>query len=363
MSEDFVTRLQLQLREAALREERRTPVVRRVVRARRGLPGPTPVAAALAVAVLALAVALGAVALRGEPQPAHPRITADVPVATGLTSLASGFGSVWTAGPNRGDIVRLGPSTRRVVARIPAGGEARVATGAGAVWALAGDLVYAGDKRPVRLLRIDPATNRVVARIPMRTPAGGRFGPLDVRAGQGVVWVVGAKGALRIDPRRDAPDRFVPLGAGAARGAVAAGDRVWTLALDGRLRALDARTGRALGAVKVAGPIGARLPGGAPGTLTLVGGGRLERLDAGSGRRLWRVDLGGDVHAWIADGDVIWAHVSRYSAGRDELVRLDADSGRRLGSVPLPEPGVAGMAKVGPDLWVAGPGGRVVVVR
>src|SRR3954451_4153196 len=243
MSEDFVTRLQLQLREAALREERRTPVARRVARARRGLPGPTPVAAALAVAVLALAMALGAVALRGEPQPAQPRIAADVRVATGPSSLASGFGSVWTADPNRGDILRIAPSTRRVVARITAGDEARVSAGAGGVWALTGDLLYAGDKGPVRLLRIDPATNRVVARIPMRTPAGARFGPLGVRAGHGVVWVEGATGALRIDPRRNGPDRFVALlGAGAARRAVAAGDRVWTLAVDGRLREPDART-------------------------------------------------------------------------------------------------------------------------
>ena len=38
MNQDFVTQLQLQLREAALREERRTPAAQRFVRARRGLP-------------------------------------------------------------------------------------------------------------------------------------------------------------------------------------------------------------------------------------------------------------------------------------------------------------------------------------
>ena len=53
MNQDFVTQLQLQLREAALREERRTPAAQRFVRARRGLPGPAPLAAALVVALLA----------------------------------------------------------------------------------------------------------------------------------------------------------------------------------------------------------------------------------------------------------------------------------------------------------------------
>ena len=51
MNQDFVTQLQLQLREAALREERRA-AAQRFVRARRGLPGPAPLAAALAVALL-----------------------------------------------------------------------------------------------------------------------------------------------------------------------------------------------------------------------------------------------------------------------------------------------------------------------
>src|SRR5215218_6788528 len=99
MTEDFVTQLRLQLREAALREERRAPFARRLARARRGLPGPLPVAAALAVALLALAVALGAVALRGEPEPAAPRVVGTYAVASGLSPLAPGFGAVWTADP------------------------------------------------------------------------------------------------------------------------------------------------------------------------------------------------------------------------------------------------------------------------
>ena len=60
---------------------------------------------------------------------------------------------------------------------------------------------------------------------------------------------------------------------------------------------------------------------------------------------------------------MLWAQVSNDSAAPDQLVRLDAGSGRRLGHVDLPEPGVTGIARVGREVWVATPGGRIVVVR
>ena len=83
MSQDFVTELRLQLREAALREEQREPAARRLMRVRRRVPGPGPLAAALAVALLALAVAVGVLALRGEPEPTAPRWSAASASPTG----------------------------------------------------------------------------------------------------------------------------------------------------------------------------------------------------------------------------------------------------------------------------------------
>ena len=161
MNQDFVTELRLQLREAALREEQRAPAARqRLVRVRRRVPGPGPLAAALAVALLALAVAVGALALRGEPEPTHAQgASARFRVADGLTSMAQGFGSVWATDLSSGNVLRIDPKTRKVIARIPgrAGGgptrraqraapspEVIVATGSGAVWALAGDLENGG---------------------------------------------------------------------------------------------------------------------------------------------------------------------------------------------------------------------------
>ena len=370
MTEDFVTQLRLQLREAALREERRGPVARRTVRARRMLPGPAPVAVALAVALLALAVALGALALRGEPEPARLKVIGSYRVGAGLSALAPGFGSVWTADPVRGEILRIDPASRRVVARIPVRGEARVATGAGAVWAIAGDLQYGGDTGPLRLLRIDPATNRVVARIPMRTPAGARFAPIELQVDREVVWAVGLDGALRIDPARNVPDLYLPLAdkTGEPRGIVTDGDSIWVLTAGGRLRMYDARTGRRVRDVRA--PAALSLFWGPPGTLTaLTAKNQLALLERANGRVLWRATFGEDFGRLLFDDEVLWvqfsgpAPSSASPATPDRLARVDAGSGRRLGEVDLPEPGVAGMAKVGRDLWVATPGGTIVVVR
>jgi hypothetical protein len=367
MSEDFVTQLRLQLREAALNEERRRPVARRIVQARRGLPGPASVASAVAIALLALAVALGAFALRGEPEPAELRVIGTHSLAAGLSPLAPGFGAVWTADPIRGEIVRIDPASRRVAARIPVRGEARVATGAGAVWAIAGEQLFSGVRGPVRLLRIDPTTNRVVARIPMRTPAGDDFFPVDLQIDRGVVWVVGVAGALRIDPNRNAADRFVDLTdetGGETRGAVTEGNSVWVLTLDGRLRQFDAVTGRAVGEARVRAQADSYLSWGPPGTLTLIGTDEIALLERATGRRLWATTLSGEIRYWTSDDDVLWVgHVSRAPGGRDRLSRLDAESGQRRGQIALPEPGIAGIAKVGRDIWVATPGGKIVVVR
>jgi PQQ-like domain len=369
MTEDFVTRLRLELREAALREERRPAGMRGALRRPPRRPTLRPMAAALAAILLALAVALGAVALRGEPEPAALRVIGTYRVGAGLDSLAAGFGDVWTADPIRGEVLRIDTATRRVAARIPVGGDARVATGAGAVWAIAGDLQFGGSNGPVRLLRIDPATDRVVARIPMRTPAGARFVPLEVQIDRGAVWAVGLDGALRIDPRRNVPDAYVPLagGKGDPRGIVAGRSTVWALTAAGRLRTYDARTGRAAGALTSPSPPAVHLFGGPPNRLTvLLAKNQLALLERGSGRMLWRATVGEDVGGLLFDRGRLWvvsADPMRPGAtDTDRLVGLDAATGRRVDDVRLPEPGVTGMAKVGGEVWLAMSGGRMVAV-
>lgn len=378
MNQDFVTELRLQLREAALREEQRAPAARRVVGVRRRLPGPGPLAAALAVAMLALAVAVGALALRGEPEPTAPKVVRSFRVADGLTSMAQGFGAVWATDLSSGNVLRIDPKTRKVVASIPvAGGAAAagprrpapspqvvVAAGSGAVWALAGDLENGGLHGAVQLLRIDPRRNRVVAGIPLTKPSGGTFAPRALHVGDDSVWVIGTAGALQIDPASNAPERYVPTGDTAARGVLADGDTLWLLDVDGRLRQIDGRTGRVVHTVRVPVTTGTHLAGGTPGPLMLVDDERLTAFDPTNGRVLWRAAFEGPLRFLEPGrGDALWVYLDRTPERRDRLVRIDAGTGRRTGQVDLPGAGAAGLGQVGRDLWIAGADGRITVVR
>jgi streptogramin lyase len=362
MSQDFVTQLQLQLRDAALREERRTPAAQHFARARRSLPGGAPLAIALAVALLAVAVAIGALKLRGEPEPVKPRTIQTFSVSNGVSSIAYGSGSVWVADAITGDILRIDPRTHKITARIRSKGEPIVATGAGAVWALGGDLLTSGALRPVTLARIDPRTNRVVATIPVRTPTGENLAPLFVRPDGDYVWVCGAAGALRIDPRRNAPDRYVSI-PGQPADIVAEGERVWALSRGGRLRELDARTGRVVTEHRLPDADAVRVDPSRPGTLLLTEKTGMRQIDRATGRTVWRASLDGEPQAWIPDGDALWVFVARSPAARDLLVRLDAETGHPTGQVALPGELTRGMAKVGRDVWVTTPIGAITVVR
>jgi streptogramin lyase len=371
MNQDFVTQLRLQLREAALQEERRAPAAQRLVLARRRMPGPAGLAAAAAVAVLALAVAIGALSLRGEPEPTKPKVVRSFRIAEGLTSMERGLGAVWATDLSSGTVLRIDPKTRKVVARIPvttgAGRGVRpdavVIAGAGAVWVLAGDLQNGGVEGPIQLLRIDPRRNRVVARIPLTKPSGGTFSPQAVHVGEGVVWVIGAAGALQINPVSNTPQRYLPI-TGAERGVVASGDELWMLGLNGRLRQVDARSGRTVHTVRVPVGAGTRLGGGDPGQLTLVGDGHLTAFNAANGRVLWRATFESPVRAFAAGrDDTLWVFLDRTPERRDRLVRIDADTGRRMGEVDVSDPGAAGLAQVGRELWLASPDGRITVVR
>ena len=179
MNQDFVTQLQLQLREAALREERRTPSAQRFVRARRGLPGPAPLAAALAVALLALAVAIGVLQLRDELRAG--RAEGDRHVQGRATTCSRSRPAPAPSG-RRDPVERPGAAHRPEDAQGHRAHPARAARcrsspARARVWALVGDLLTAGAQGAVELTRIDPRTNRVVARIPMRSPHGRQLRP------------------------------------------------------------------------------------------------------------------------------------------------------------------------------------------
>jgi outer membrane protein assembly factor BamB len=361
MSDDFVTRLQLQLREAAERETRRGllgRVGRAALAARRsGIGKPLLVGVALACSLAIAAATLSALHRTSPPaeQPAvpapGPKIVADGPLAGQGGAIATGFGAIWAGDADTGELLRVDPRSRRVLARVSVGAQAYPTVGAGAVWATADG----------RLIRIDPATNRVVARIPLGLGARAIAGPAVAR---GVVWVVSPLELLRIDPRSNTIDRRIGLDHQGyqAHDFASDQDHLYVLRADRVLLTLNAATGARESSAKIARD--GFLMGAADGTVAVAGGSEVAAVDARSGRTLWRADLGATrINYGIVAGPNLWIHVTYGVNARDRLVRLDSRDGHVTGSLTLPEFGVASLAQVGDDIWIVSPNGRVVIVR
>jgi hypothetical protein len=352
VTDDFVTRLQLQLREAAEREERRGDLSRRFRRTSWRL---TPMAAAAATLLAVVLGVLAAADWLSEPAPVQdrsPRVVATFELTEGAATIAEGFGSAWISG--REHVLRVDPRTGAVTARIPAR-EAMVAAGVDAMWALEAP-------SDGRLLRIDPATNDAAAAI--RLPEEVAGGPGGVIAEGDSVWVVSVEGALSIDTDRNRPGRWFPLvdATGEPRWIALGDGSLWVLARDDRLLRLDPASGEPAAVVPVR-LAGAEFVVPSPEGLYLgTGRGEIARVDAGSGRLLWQRDFGTRVLLAPALG-ALWAYSSDPSRPRDRLAKLDPATGRTLTSVELPERTTDWIAPVGDRLWLSTVTGTVMVVQ
>jgi hypothetical protein len=368
MSQDFTTRLQLQLREAALREERRGPLGRRLAGLRLGLPGPAMLTAgALAAAVVVAVVIAGGVRWGGERPVAHPKVVADFPLADNLGTMAAGFGSVWVADSKDLQVLRLDPRSHAVQARIRTGGDTNafggdpmVNAGAGAVWAIARAPSSDGGHR---VLRIDPAANRITARVPL--PAAQAPLVFDLAIDQGRPWVVTSRGAIGLDPATGRPSSFVRLrGPGNDVGplwSLVARGELWVLTRNGTLDRYELDGGRRIASDEV--PIsGAQIVVPTDeGLLYGANGGELVLVRDGS--EVWRRELGTTVGIPLVLGGTAWVHASDTATGRDRLLELDVRSGKVRSATALPEFGVAGLVTVGDDLWLSTQNGRMTIVR
>src|SRR5436190_20927695 len=277
MSEDFVTQLRLQLREAAEREARRGPARRLARRASaQQLWRPALALAILALAALALINVASGLRHR-QSTPAHRglHVLQRRQLVNAGSWIAPAFGSVWAEDKASGELLRVDPRTRAVRARIKVtAGEFGFDFAAGAVWAL---------DSGGRLLKIDPATNRVVARFPTQTRG--------IFAGRGALWLATSLGMQRFDPTRNPFGRPIALThAGFQAHAVATdGRELYISRADGTLLVFDAHTGarRPSPGVEVDGDAVAA----AHGVVILATSKGVSALNAHTARTLWTADL------------------------------------------------------------------------
>jgi outer membrane protein assembly factor BamB len=315
---------------------------------------------AAAGVVLLVAIVVGRPAPAPEPAgPPGPRVVANVTLGDALgPSARPGFGAMWLSDSSRGAILRVDPRTRRVTKRIPVGSEVALATAAGSVWALPRGPGYQGGP----LLRIGPRTGRTIARIPLRPAAGGPFrgGSLIVAGAR--VWVLGATGAVAVDPARDRVVAEIRLGGSfTVSDAFVRDGELWLTRADRSVTRFDARTGRRLGVLswRTEGflvPFADRLIAVTKDSVALV--------DPRTGRATWRRPLGTDLRdAQVSGASVFVEGGDGPPAARDRLWQLDARTGRVAGATTMPEFGPAGMVAVGRGVWVLTAGGRAVVVE
>jgi hypothetical protein len=355
VTDDFVTKLGVALRDAADREERRPAPWRALAAARAAVPRVQP-SLAIASLLAALVVAAAAVGLAGLPSddtaPAAPKVIARLAPAGGLEQAVPAFGSVWLADTDSQTLLRMNPATRRVTARIPLGGRMAIATGSRALW------VTLGKDGELRLLRIDPRTNRIVARLALPdVPGGWGFGlPFIVK---GNLWVLGGEVAVRIDQATGRPTAQVRTARDGylMRSFAGFGGDLWVQISDGRLLRLDGASGRREATLRV--PDGTDITDLGMNALYLVDQQSLTRVDSRL-HELWRTPIPSIGTAVAADGK-LWVE----TPGRrgDRILIVDARKGTVGQSVDVGEFGAKWIDPVGSEVWMTTAGGHVVILR
>jgi outer membrane protein assembly factor BamB len=356
MTDDFVTRLGVALREAADREERRRAPWRALATARATVPRVQP-NLALAALVGALVLAAGVYGVASfrtdDAAPAGPRVVTRLDPAGGLDLIVQGFGSAWMVDTDSLTLLRMDPATRRVTARIPLGGRMQITAGRGALW------VGLTKDNEFRLLRIDPRTNRIAARL--RTPdvPGGSALGAPVIVG-GNLWLLTAEAAQRIDPAdghaiatvRTARNGYT------TRSFAATGGDLWVQTSDGRLQRLDGATGRRKAAFRV--PDGSFVGDLGMDGLFVGDATTLSRVDPRSLRPLWRTTIP-SIGAGVAADGKLWVEAPDRQG--DRVLIVDPRTGQVMDSVHVGEFGAQWMTPVGADeVWMTTAGGHVVIL-
>jgi outer membrane protein assembly factor BamB len=214
------------------------------------------------------------------------------------------------------------------------------------------------------VVRIDPRTNRITARVPL--PAAQAPIAFDIQIVDGRPWVLTTAGAIGLDPATGRPQTFVkvrqPAGDAGPIWSIIADGKLWVLTREGTIDGYDLASGDRVERRPVPVP-GAGLVGPtSEGALYGLRDGELV-LVREDGKVVWRRRLGSITTAPFVAGGTVWAFASDMEGGHDRLVELDLRSGAVRSSTVLPAFGLAGMTRVGDDLWLTTQNGRVTIVR
>jgi streptogramin lyase len=245
------------------------------------------------------------------------RRTIKLPWASGTTSVAAGFGSLWVTNGDQARLVRIDPVSGHVQGDrlLGAGTAVVVVAGEDAVWV--GRRALRATDPPSSIIKVDPRggdTKEILF---------GQEGIGDITVGGGYVWVPNRRRSRlsRIDPS-SGERKSTPIGLGDHRVAFGA-DQVWvTNYNDGTLSQNNRSLSNAVtDALNVRGPLDLTVSGNTVWVASKLDD-AVVRLDARTGKTIGEpIAVGRNPFAIVAHGDHVWvtnlasASVSRIDAG------------------------------------------------
>jgi streptogramin lyase len=230
------------------------------------------------------------------------RRTIKLPWASGTTSVAAGFGSLWVTNGDQARLVRIDPVSGHVQGdRVVGSGEAVVVvTGEGSVWV--GRRAKRTTDPPSSIVKVDPRggdTKEILF---------GQEGVGDITTGGGFVWVPNRRRdrLSRIDPSSGAR-KSTPIGLGKHRVAFGA-NQVWVTNYDDGTISQNNRSlsNAVTDALNVRGPLDLTVSDGTVWVASYLDD-SVVRLDAQTGKAIGEpIAVGRNPFAIVAHGDHVW---------------------------------------------------------
>ena len=271
----------------------------------------------LAPAALASVFLMAGVASAGEAPNKTSRlpvetlpIAARVAVPVGPAWLETGFGSLWVTKINSKEVLRIDPSSNKVIATIRVGSKPELGIGIGLGY------VWIADTKDKSIKQIDPSNNQVVHTIGVKLPKETEG---SIGVGEGSLW------ALTDDDDTDS----------------------------GTLARIDPFTGAVVANIRVNAGSHCALVAFGSVWVTSTAGGAVLRVDPRTNTVVAEITVRRAPRFLAASGDSIWV----LNQGDGSLSRVDPQSNQVSASVELGVPGEGGDLSISDDfVWVSAEG-------